>query len=72
MFSQVVTQLHRFTRPISPSCDQYLLAGAREYTWLEVNDMQALHRKVKQGFETNKERLMFIKSERSNKLRARI
>jgi hypothetical protein len=29
-----------------------------EYTWLEVNNMQALLRKVKQGFETNKERLL--------------
>jgi hypothetical protein len=32
--------------------------------------MQALLRKVKQGSETNKESLMFIKSERSSKLRA--
>jgi hypothetical protein len=30
------------------------------YTWLEVNDMQALLRKVKQGPETNKERLLII------------
>jgi hypothetical protein len=29
-----------------------------EYTWLEVNNMQALLREVKQGFETNKERLL--------------
>jgi hypothetical protein len=32
--------------------------------------MQALLRKVKQGFEANKERLTFIKFERSSKLRA--
>jgi hypothetical protein len=36
---------------------------------LGVNDVQALFRKVKQGCETNKERLMFIKSERSSKER---
>jgi hypothetical protein len=34
--------------------------------------MHALARKVKQGFEINKERLMFIKFERSSKLRARM
>jgi hypothetical protein len=44
----------------------------KEYTWLGVNDMQALLRKVKQGCETNKETLMFIKSKRSSRLRARI
>jgi hypothetical protein len=37
-----------------------------------VNDVQSLLRKVKQGFEINKERLMFIKSKRSSKLRARM
>jgi hypothetical protein len=42
------------------------------YTWLGVNDVQALFRKVKQEFETNKKMLMFIKSERSSGLRARI
>jgi ribosomal protein S17E len=46
--------------------------GTKEYTWLGVNDMQALLIKVEQGFETNKELLMFIMSERSNRLRARI
>jgi hypothetical protein len=40
------------------------------YTLLGVNYVQALFGNVKQGFETNKEILMFIKSERSNKLRA--
>jgi hypothetical protein len=34
--------------------------------------MQAPLRKAKQGFETNKERLVFIKFERSNQLRARM
>jgi hypothetical protein len=42
------------------------------YTWLGVIDVQALFRKVKQGFETNKEVLIFIKSERSSRLRVRI
>jgi hypothetical protein len=42
------------------------------YTWLGVNDVHALFRKVKQGCETNKETLMFIKSERRNRHRARI
>jgi hypothetical protein len=37
---------------------------------LRVNDVQALFRNVKQGFETNKERLTFIKFERCSKLRA--
>jgi hypothetical protein len=35
-----------------------------------VNDVKALFRNIKQGFEISKERLMFIKSERSSKLRA--
>jgi hypothetical protein len=30
------------------------------YTWLGVNDMQALLRKIKQGFKTNEERLLII------------
>jgi hypothetical protein len=30
----------------------------KEYTWLEVNDIQAL---IHQGFEMNKERLTLIK-----------
>jgi hypothetical protein len=34
--------------------------------------MQALLRKVKEGFEKNKEMFMFIKSERSSKVRARM
>jgi hypothetical protein len=42
------------------------------YTWLGVNDVQALFRNFKQRFETNKEMLTFIKSERSSKLRASI
>jgi hypothetical protein len=37
-----------------------------------VNDVESLIRNVKQGFETNKERRTFTKSERSNKLRVRI
>jgi hypothetical protein len=32
----------------------------KEYTWLGVNDMQALLREVKVGLETNKERLLLI------------
>jgi hypothetical protein len=40
------------------------------YTWLRVNDVKALFQNVKQGFETNKEILTFIKNERSSKLRA--
>jgi hypothetical protein len=32
--------------------------------------MQELFRNIKQGFETNKKRLTFIKSERSSKLRS--
>jgi hypothetical protein len=46
--------------------------GTREYTWLGVVDMQVLLRKVKQGCETNREMLIFIMSERSSRLRARI
>jgi hypothetical protein len=42
------------------------------YTWSGVNDVQALFRKVKQGCEINKEMHIFIKSERSSRLRARI
>jgi hypothetical protein len=42
------------------------------HTWLGVNDVQALFRNFKQRFETNKEMLTFIKSERSSKLRASI
>jgi hypothetical protein len=30
----------------------------KEYTWLEVNDMQALLREIEQGLETNKEGLL--------------
>jgi hypothetical protein len=30
----------------------------KEHTWARVNDMHALSREVKQGFETNKERLL--------------
>jgi hypothetical protein len=37
-----------------------------------VNVVQALFRKVKQGCQTNNEMLMFIKFERSSRLRARI
>jgi hypothetical protein len=37
-----------------------MIDGTKEYTWLGVNDMQALLRKVKQGFDTNKERLLII------------
>jgi hypothetical protein len=37
-----------------------MIDGTKEYTWLGVNDMQALLRKVKQGFDTNKERLLMI------------
>jgi hypothetical protein len=37
-----------------------------------INDAQALFRKVKSGFETSKERLTFIKYEKSSKLRARM
>jgi hypothetical protein len=47
-------------------CDAAMIwLPTKGYTWLGVNDVQALLRKVKQRFETNKERLMFIKSERS-------
>jgi hypothetical protein len=41
------------------------------HLWLELINMQAIVRKVMQGMETNKERLMFIKSWRSTKRRAR-
>jgi hypothetical protein len=30
----------------------------KEYTWLEVNDMQALLREIEQGLETYKEGLL--------------
>jgi hypothetical protein len=40
------------------------------YTWLGVKDVQTLFRNVKQGSETNKKMLTFIKSQRSRKLRA--
>jgi hypothetical protein len=33
----------------------------KEYTWVEADDLQAILRKVMQGWETNKERLAFIK-----------
>jgi hypothetical protein len=35
-----------------------MIGATKEYTWARVNDMHALSRKVKQGFETNKERLL--------------
>jgi hypothetical protein len=38
---------------------------------VEADDMHAILRKVKKRFETNKEKLLIIKSWRSNKLRAR-
>jgi hypothetical protein len=31
-----------------------VIGVTKEYTWARVNDMQALSREVKQGFETNK------------------
>jgi hypothetical protein len=31
-----------------------MVDAIKEYTWLGVDDMQALLRKVEQGFETNK------------------
>jgi hypothetical protein len=34
------------------------------YTWLGVYDMQVLFRNVKQGFETNEERLPIINLEK--------
>jgi hypothetical protein len=35
-----------------------MIDGTKEYTWLEVNDVQALLREVKQELETHKERLL--------------
>jgi hypothetical protein len=43
-----------------------------EYTWLEVNNMQGLLREVKQGFETNKERLLINNLREAVSFRARI
>jgi hypothetical protein len=35
-----------------------MIDGTKEYTWLGVDDVQTLLRKVKHGFDTNKERLL--------------
>jgi hypothetical protein len=43
-----------------------------EYTWLEVNNMQGLLREVKQGFETNKERLLINNLREAVSFRARM
>jgi hypothetical protein len=37
-----------------------MIDETKEYTWLGVNEMQALLRKFKEGFDTNKERLSII------------
>jgi hypothetical protein len=47
-----------------------ILTWHRDLLGHPVGCMKALFRNVKQEFETNKERLMFNKSERSSKLRA--
>jgi hypothetical protein len=39
---------------------------------LEMNGVQALFRKVKQRFQTNKEKLVLVKSKRSIKLRVKM
>jgi hypothetical protein len=56
---------HVLTKP-----QQYdsMIHETKEYTWLGVNDIQALSH---QGLETRKERLMLIKVWRSESLRAR-
>jgi hypothetical protein len=51
-----------------------MIGATREYTWVRVNDMQALSREVKQGFETNKERLLInnVREEVSFRVRIRL
>jgi hypothetical protein len=49
-----------------------MIGATREYTWVRVNDMQALSREVKQGFETNKERLLINNVREEVSFRARM
>jgi hypothetical protein len=49
-----------------------MIGTTREYTWVRVNDMQALSREVKQGFETNKERLLINNVREEVSFRARM
>jgi hypothetical protein len=49
-----------------------VIGVTKEYTWARVNDMQALSREVKQGFETNKERLLVNNVREAVSFRARM
>jgi hypothetical protein len=49
-----------------------MIDAINEYTWARVNDMQALSRKVKQGFEINKERLLINNVRKAVRFRVRM
>jgi hypothetical protein len=49
-----------------------MIGATKEYTWVRVNDMQALSREVKQGFETNKKRLLINNVREAVSFRARM
>jgi hypothetical protein len=49
-----------------------MIGATKKYTWARVNDMQALSREVKQGFETNKERLLINNVREAVSFRARM
>jgi hypothetical protein len=49
-----------------------MIGATKEYTWVRVNDMQALSREVKQGFETNKERLLINNVREAVRFRTRM
>jgi hypothetical protein len=49
-----------------------MIGATKEHTWARVNDMQALSREVKQGFETNKERLLINNVRETVSFRARM
>jgi hypothetical protein len=49
-----------------------MIDATKEHTWARVNDMHALSREVKQGFETNKERLLINNVREAVSFRARM
>jgi hypothetical protein len=49
-----------------------MIDGTKEYTWLEVNDVQALLREVKQELEIHKERLLVNNLREAVSFRARM
>jgi hypothetical protein len=49
-----------------------MICTTKEYTSVRVNNMQALSREVKEGFETNKERLLINNVREAVSFRARM